>query len=452
MSAVSSPPAPGDLRGALLRAPRGSSPPRLVSIGLLGHGRVGRALCELLAARGGDIARRHGLDLRIATVLVRDATAPRDSLPPAARLSGCAESFLAGEHDGVVEVLGGLEPAGTLVAALLARGTPVVTANKLLLAERGLALASAAAASGAALRYEASVAAGVPLFSVIERSLRTTRISGIAAVLNGTSNFVLSRIARGGASFGDALAEAQRLGLAEPDATLDVRGADAAHKLRVLALAACGRELPARRVDVRGIESVRAPDCARAALLGHRIKPVAWADLSGPPDGWVAPAAVPEGHPLAAVEGAQSGVLLTGDTVADLFLAGPGAGPTPTAASIVDDLIAVATGGAAPPLASESPAETPFPETPPSRSRWLLAFAPTRDRPGTEEVLAFLAREGIAFRQLREIDEPAGHVVAGVTCDAASESVGRAGATLRTVGAVREWSAFRVLPSSRPVA
>src|SRR5262245_19945531 len=143
----------------------GASPPepRTWRVGLLGCGRVGRAVVDLLSARGDDLARRHGIRFEVASVLVRDAARRRGGLPASARVLSDAEAFLAERHDVVVEALGGLEPAATIVAALLARGTSVVTANKLLLAERGAELASAAAASGAALRFEASVAAGVPL-------------------------------------------------------------------------------------------------------------------------------------------------------------------------------------------------------------------------------------------------------------------------------------------------
>ncbi|MCG3135546.1 MAG: Homoserine dehydrogenase [Planctomycetes bacterium] len=418
--------------------------PRTLRVALLGHGRVGRALCDLVSSRGDGLERAAGVRLRIVSVLVRDADRRRTGVPDGARVTGDAESVLAEPADVAVEALGGLEPAATLVDGFLARGTHVVTANKLLLAERGAALARTAAASGAALRCEASVAAGVPLFSVLERSLRTTRIASVAAVLNGTSNFVLSRIARG-ATFASALDEARRLGLAEADSSLDVRGSDAAHKLRVLSLALSGRELAARELDVRGIEGVRTADCARAAALGRRLRPVAWARLDGgSPHGWVAPAAVPETHSLASVEGAHSGVLLRGDTVEDVFLAGPGAGPVPTAASIVDDLVAIALGARGNPFPAAGSAEPGTRAARRPASRWLLSFAPA-GRPSAEDVLAFLAGAGISFRQIRELDEPEGPVFAGLASECPPDAIERAGAGLRTVGAVREWTAFRAV-------
>lgn len=425
-----------------LAATSGASPPRVVRVGLLGHGRVGRALCRLLAAESAAIERRHGLAFRVATVLVRDAGRTRSDVPDGACVTSDVESFLAARHDVVVEALGGAEPAATIAETLLARGTHVVTANKLALCEHASRLRAAAVAGGASLRFEASVAAGVPLFSVLAGALATTRVSQVTAILNGTSNFVLTRLAQGCGSVADALADARRLGLAEPDASLDVRGTDAAHKLRVLAFALTGDELPAPSVEVHGIGSVRAEDCARAAAIGHRLRPVARADLGGAPRGWVAPAAVPESHPLAHVGGAHAAVLLRGDTVEDLFLAGPGAGPIPTAASIVDDLIAAATRRAEPqgPCGQRTGGA---PRT--AASPWFVSFVADESRASTDRVLSFLAEGGVTFRRLREIEERGATVVTGITAAADPAAVSRLAAGLRTVGAVREITAFRAV-------
>ena len=157
---------------------------------------------------------------------------------------------------------------------------------------------------------------------------------------------------------------------------------------------------------------------------------------------------MPESHPLASVEGADAGVMLRGDTVEDLYVAGPGAGPVPTAASIVDDLVAVAHGAAGTPFRTVASPPAEAPGAPRSAGRWLVSFAASA-RPRAEDVLAFLAGTGISFRQLREIDEPDGPVFAGLTSETGPDAIARAGAGLRTVGAVREWTAFRVLEPRR---
>lgn len=443
----------------------GASPPRTLRVALLGCGGIGRAFAELVASQRDRIARSHGVSVTIVAALVRDAAKPRGVALDGVRTTDDPAAIASARPDVVVEVLPGAEPAGDLVAGLLARGIPVVTANKALLAERGAELRALALRHGAALRFEASVAAGVPLFSVLERSLRTTDVTAVTAILNGTSNFVLDRLARPGASIASALDEARRLGLAEPDATADLSGADAARKLRVLALALTGRELRAARVDVEGITSIRPEDVARAAALGFRVKQVAVARLGGPdPRGFVAPVAVDAEHPLARIAGADNGVLLEADTAASpaspigaLFLSGPGAGPAPTAASLLDDVLAVALdtprdGGR--PLRSE-PARTTTRTNAAADDdpRWLLSIAPAPRGPDLDRVIDFLAKAGLAFRTLREVDDvhgaADGAALVGVTAPAPAERVARLTVSLRTVGAVRDVRALRVLPARR---
>lgn len=436
----------------------GVSPPRTLRVALLGCGGVGRAFAELIAARRESVACVHGVTVELVAALVRDTAKPRSAALEGTRITDDPAEIAAARPDVVVEVLPGAEPAGELVAGLLSRGIPVVTANKALLAERGAELRDLARRSGAALRFEASVAAGVPLFSVLERSLRTTDVASVTAILNGTSNFVLDRLARPGATIASALDEARRLGLAEPDATADLSGADAARKLRVLALALTGRELRASRVEVEGIASIRPEDVARAAALGFRVKQIAEVRLAGPePRGFVAPVAVHDDHPLARVVGADNGVLLEADTPASpvgaLFLSGPGAGPAPTAASLLDDVLAVALDA---PRAWREQSARDAGTTPASAAddpRWLLAIAPAPRGPDLDRVIDFLAKAGLAFRTLREVDDvhgPAdGAALVGVTAPAPAERVARLTVSLRTVGAVRDVRALRILAARR---
>jgi len=379
--------------------------PRVLRVGLLGLGTVGQGLVTLLARKGEDVARRHGVAFRIERVLVRDPGRLRAAIPESAELTADPEDFLAGAYDAVVEAAGGVDPVGGFVERLLRRGIPVVTANKALLAERGETLADLAAAHGASIRGEASVAAGIPLLGLLERALLTTNVARVTAILNATSLVVLGGIARG-ASLAEALADAQARGFAEADASLDLSGLDAAQKLTVLVRALCGRTLPWTGIEVEGIERVRSVDAARARAIGGRLRPIACADLAAErPRGWVAPAFVPDGHPLAHVEGGGNGVLLEGDTLEGLFLSGPGAGALPTAASILDDLLAVARGEGAPGpsrgLAGEGASVPSGPNVPPSTG-WFLSVDLSLRRDSASEALRALDRAGLRARSLRE--------------------------------------------------
>ncbi|MBI3847754.1 MAG: homoserine dehydrogenase, partial [Planctomycetes bacterium] len=293
---------------------------RTIRVGLLGFGTVGRGLYALLERRRDATARRHGVAFEITVILVRDVERARDAMPASALVTSDPERFLAGRFDVVVEAIGGVEPAARLVGTLLERGVDVVTANKALLADRWDALHALAAASGARLRWEASVAAGIPVVGLLRRSLQSTQVSRVTAILNATSNLVLTKIAWG-SSLEDALLHARRQGFAEADPTLDVSGIDAAQKLAILVATIRSRALAPSEIDVQGIESVRPEDSVRAAAFGGHLKPIAFADLGDArPGAWIAPAFVPDRHPLARVEGTSNGVHLTGDTVSDLFL------------------------------------------------------------------------------------------------------------------------------------
>ncbi len=361
-----------------------SSPARPVRVGLAGLGRVGRALVDLLGRKSAAIGERHAIRFRVDVALVRDAGRARSAGGVAAVTDDLAR-FAAADIDVAVEATTGAEPAATLARSFLSRGVPFVTANKALVAEHGEALEGIAARAGAAFRFEASVAAGIPLLSVFERSLQTIAPARVEAILNGTSNFVLTRIEEGGATLETALAEARGRGLAEADSDLDVSGTDAARKLLILVRAAVRRPV-VLSLEVEGIAGVRAADADRARRIGHRLKPLACAEIApsspGLARGFVAPALVPEDDPLASIAGALNGVRIEGDPVGEVTFAGPGAGPTATAASIVDDLLAVAAGS--PRSAALLPACGP-----PGRAggsdgiatRWFLSIDPGAQEP-----------------------------------------------------------------------
>jgi len=241
----------------------------------------------------------------------------------------------------VAEVMGGVEPAGSHVLELLSAGTPVVTANKQLVAQRGSELFAAAAKAGVQLRFEASVCGAIPVIKALRESLVATNVHRVLGIVNGTTNFILTEM-EGGASYADALAEAQRLGFAEADPTDDVSGADAAAKMAILATIAFGSRVTLADVDFHGIDDLPAglADAARGHELVVRLVGSATL-IDERVDVRVRPALVDRRHPLAAVEGAFNGVMLQGDAIREITLEGPGAGGMETASAVVADLVSI---------------------------------------------------------------------------------------------------------------
>ena len=310
---------------------------RPIDVALLGCGNVGTAFAEL-AAR----SHRQALALQISTALVRDARRDRPALRDALRIARPAEVF-AGSPDVVVELLGGLEPARALVLEALQRRIPVVTANKSLLAAHGAELRDTAAATQTPLLYEAAVIAGVPFLGTFARRPYAARISSILGIANGTTNYVLTRAAADRCDVAEALAEAQRLGLAEPDPTNDVDGIDATEKLVVLLQHFAGADVRFTDVERRGIRQVTSTDIELAIALGGTIKPVVAADWSGDLTAFAGPAFVPSRHLLAAVDDAENALVLGGPHGRVVFR-GPGAGPDVTAATVLDDVVEAVEG------------------------------------------------------------------------------------------------------------
>ncbi|HEX5474418.1 MAG TPA: homoserine dehydrogenase [Vicinamibacterales bacterium] len=325
------------------RRPRdGSRPAKTVRIGLLGLGRIGSAVATVCRDTAGLLARR-GLVPMVDAALVRRPDVRRET-PPLPDVTDDVDRFFSHPFDVVVEALGGVEPACALVRRALDAGIPVVTANKSLVAAHGPELAALAARRGVAFRYEASVIAGVPFLGTFEARPLASRIDAVAGILNGTSNFILTQIA-GGANFDDALATAQRLGYAEPDPAMDVTGADAAEKLTILIRQFAGLRVSPAAIPATGLVHIDPADLDGARACGGVIRPVAFAQWRTPRLGaFVAPAFVPDSHPLAAIAGSTNGLLLTG-TSGTQFYSGPGAGPAITAATLLDDVVeAIARG------------------------------------------------------------------------------------------------------------
>lgn len=331
--------------GTTTQSPRCGDPAqsavRTIRIGILGLGQVGQAVARLAADRAA-IAHA-GLRFRVAQALVRDAAKPRHC-PLPGRLTTSQSAFLRGQYDVVIEALDGAEPARTLVSRLLGRGTSVVTANKALVARHGPHLDAIAAERGSSFRCEATALSAVPFLGTLAARPFVSAVDRVLAVVNGTSNYVLTSLAEPGASFDAALRRAQELGFAEPDPSRDLDGLDAADKLLLLtALFGWGR-LSCETLEVRGIRHLNADDLSAARSIGGTIKAVVSAqrDQTGV-RAFVGPAFLSATEPLSSLGGALNGIRLDGKHVSNLFFSGPGAGPDVTAATLLDDAVQAAS-------------------------------------------------------------------------------------------------------------
>lgn len=318
-----------------------SSPVRLA---LLGGGTVGAAVARHLlgAQQAQRYAARAGRPIELTGVAVRDASRPRDGIP--AELLTTDAAGLAEEADVVVEVMGGIAPAGDLIERALRRGAPVVTANKQLIAQQGERLHAAADETGAGLHYEAAVMAAVPVMAVVRESLAGDEITAIRGIVNGSTNYVLDLVAREGVPFADAVRQAGELGYLEADPTEDLEGLDAAAKIVILARTAWGVPVGLGDVDVTGISGLTDADFARAAAQGRVLKLVASATRPGSEQGArprvsVAPAALPADDPLAQARGGTNVVEVEAVAAGPLRLVGAGAGGDETASAVLGDII-----------------------------------------------------------------------------------------------------------------
>jgi homoserine dehydrogenase len=313
-----------------------------VGVGLLGYGTVGAAVSRMLAESGDEIERATGHRLTVVRALVRDPAKERGFAPGEGVLTDDFASLRDDPRlDIVAEVMGGVEPAGGYVRELLRAGKPVVSANKQLVAREGADLFAVASAAGVQLRFEASVCAAVPVVKVLRESLVAENVHRILGIVNGTTNFVLSRMEQGG-TYADALAEAQALGFAETDPTDDVSGADAAAKMAILATVAFGSRVLLDDVQCHGIEAIEPAHVSAATAFDMVVKLIGIATLvDGAVDVRVQPAFVERAHPLAGVDGSANAVVLQGDAIREVTLGGPGAGGIETASAVVADLVSV---------------------------------------------------------------------------------------------------------------
>ncbi|MFN9621302.1 MAG: homoserine dehydrogenase [Cyanobacteriota bacterium] len=322
-----------------------------IGVGLLGLGTVGAGVAAILASPEG----RHPLvrELVLRRVAVRDLARPRPvaldptllSVDPQAVVDDPAVEI-------VVEVMGGLEPARSLILRAIDAGKPVVTANKAVIARHGEEIAAAATRRGVYVLIEAAVGGGIPIIEPLKQSLGGNRIQRVSGIINGTTNYILSRMADEGADYGAVLADAQRLGYAEADPAADVEGHDAADKIAILAALAFGGPVARPAIATEGIHRLDARDVAYASQLGYVVKLLAVAErMDGqveasaeglPLDVRVHPTLLPRHHPLAGVHGVNNAILVEGDPVGQVMFFGPGAGAGPTASAVVADILNIA--------------------------------------------------------------------------------------------------------------
>jgi homoserine dehydrogenase len=374
-----------------------------VRIGVLGCGNVGGAFVGLVADQAKEIEARTGVRLEVTRIAVRNLSRDRDVELAPGVLTHDAHGVVADpEVDLVVEVIGGIEPARELITEALASGKPVITANKELLANVGVELFNAADSAGVDLLFEAAVAGGIPLVRSLRESLRGEPIRRVLGIVNGTTNYILTKMSEQGAAYGDALAEAQRLGYAERDPTADVEGFDAGAKAAIIASIAFGIRVVAGDVYHEGISHITQADIDVAHRLGYVVKLLAIAELDEP-SGEIAvrvhPAMLPVHHPLASVRESFNAVFIEGGAVGSLMFYGRGAGGLPTASAVLGDVIDAAvnlTKGTHGTLGTFAKARIrPIDET---SAEYLLGLEVV-DRPGVlHAVTGVFADHGVSIR------------------------------------------------------
>jgi homoserine dehydrogenase len=424
-----------------------SSESRPLKVALLGCGTVGSAVLRLVDEQADDLAARIGRPVEVAGIAVRRPAHHPDV--PQHLLTTDAQSLVTREDvDLVVEVIGGIEPARTLILAALESGKSVVSANKALLADDGPLLHATAAKCGVDLYYEAAVAGAIPLLRPLRESLAGDQLRRVVGIVNGTTNYILSRMAETGAGFAEALAEATELGYAEADPTADVDGFDAAAKAAILASLAFHTPVSAADVHREGISAVSATDVARAAEIGCTVKLLAICERVTEPDGdagsdsvavRVHPAMIPTTHPLASVGGAFNAVFVEAEAAGQLMFYGQGAGGEPTASAVLGDLVAVARNRLAGasgqgPTGYANLAVRPIADTP---TRYHVSLDVV-DKPGVLATVAQeFARHEVSIATVRQNGHGDAATLVIVTHSAPDSALSATIAALRDMPAVR---------------
>ena len=431
-------------------------------IGMIGLGTVGSGAARLIQHEAERMQRRAGRPIELRAVAVRDPAKPRPIEIPAERLTTDPMSVVnCDDIDLVVELIGGIEPARTIVLAALEAGKDVVTANKALLCEHGPELFRRARDRGRCIAFEAAVAGGVPIIAALGQSMAGNQTTCLEAIINGTSNFILTEMFHKDQPYAAAVAQAQALGYAEADPAMDVDGTDAAQKLTLLTQLAFGTRVSLESFPIQGIDTIELADLKYADELGYAVKLLATAKLTdGELEMHVQPTLIRRHRPLAEVDGAYNMIALRGDAVGPSWYSGQGAGQMPTASSVVADIIDVAIGRAQLtfPRLDLFEEHTPIPVQPAEKMyrRYYLRFN-VDDRPHVmADITDILGRNGISLasviqHEAPELDEAAGDEPAPVplvimTHRATEGNVRQARRELEELGSLR--SALVCMPVS----
>ena len=312
-----------------------------IQIGIIGLGTVGSGVVRVLRERPGLIRRKAGVDFVVKKICVRNPHKPRSVKVPSSLLTTRVQDLLRDPQiDIIVELMGGIEPADSFILEALRAGKHVVTANKALLAQKGEKIFAEAGRRGLTVQFEASVGGGIPIIKALREGLVVNRIEAIFGIINGTSNYILSEMTAENCDFRKALQMAKRYGYAERNPSLDIEGADSAHKLSILALLGFGRPVSLKNIYTEGIDRITPNDVRYALELGYIIKLLAIAKrIGGALDVRVHPTLVPKSNPLALVSGVYNAITVRGDLVGDAIFYGRGAGQLPTSSAVLSDLV-----------------------------------------------------------------------------------------------------------------
>jgi homoserine dehydrogenase len=412
-----------------------------LKVALLGCGTVGSMVARLLIEQADDLQARIGRPLELVGIAVRRLELERPGIDRTLLTDDAMSLAGRADVDLVIELLGGIEPARSLILAAIAAGSSVVTANKALLAEDGGTIYAAAEAAGVDIYYEAAVAGAIPIIRPLRESLVGDEVTAVMGIVNGTTNFILDKMHTDGADFSDVLAEAQRLGYAETDPTADVEGYDAAAKAAILASLAFHSRVRLSDVSREGITGVTSADIAAAKEMGCVIKLLARCALSE--DGTIAlgvhPTMVPSSHPLAAIPGAYNAVFIESRHAGRLMFMGPGAGGSPTASAVLGDLVTAARNRV---RGTRGPGESTYSArgiTPAGRvsSRYYVSMTVT-DAPGVlAQVATCFARHEVSLQAVRQESQGVEARLGVMTHLAMEDAISATMADLRSMAEVR---------------
>ncbi|MEU1079852.1 homoserine dehydrogenase [Streptomyces sp. NPDC005908] len=415
---------------------------RPLKVALLGCGVVGSEVARIMTTHADDLAARIGAPVELAGVAVRRPDKVREGIDPSLVTTDATALVKRGDLDIVVEVIGGIEPARTLISTAFEHGASVVSANKALLAQDGAALHAAAEEHGKDLYYEAAVAGAIPLIRPLRESLAGDKVNRVLGIVNGTTNFILDKMDSTGAGYQEALDEATALGYAEADPTADVEGFDAAAKAAILAGIAFHTRVRLDDVHREGMTEVTAADFASAKEMGCTIKLLAICERAG--DGAsvtarVHPAMIPLSHPLASVRGAYNAVFVESDASGRLMFYGPGAGGAPTASAVLGDLVAVARNRI---NGTTGPGESAYAALPVSPmgevvTRYHISLD-VADKPGVlAQVATVFAEHGVSIDTVRQQGKDGEASLVVVTHRASDAALGGTVEALRKLDTVR---------------